>query len=318
MNQSESSLFGEFKGKIRKMDYTLGVGATRAFFKQQGGEGYQYYTFNPRITLHYALAGNSFIRLLGKMNNASPSLSNLSAVEQMIDSLQIQRGNPNLKPYLRYQTELTYELRKGIFYGNLWATYEYLPGAIMDEKRLEGNKIIQTWDNQKDWQRLSCRLRLRLGPVKDIVTMSVAGGINHYLSNGNTYRHTYTNPFTDIQINAVYKRFQAGFELYTNYNGFYGETLSGGENVHVLMAGYKHKNMSINAFIINPFIDNYKVDSENWSQYASYRKSYYIKESSRLFFLRFTYSFSFGRAFDASHKRLNNTDDDTGIMSSGK
>ena len=116
----------------------------------------------------------------------------------------------------------------------------------------------------------------------------------------------------------MYKKFRTGFELYTNYNEFYGETLSGGENVHVLMAGYKHKNMSINAFIINPFVDNYKVDSENWSQYASYRKSYYINESSRLFFLRFTYSFSFGRTFDAAQKRLDNTDNDTGIMSTGK
>ena len=27
---------------------------------------------------------------------------------------------------------------------------------------------VQTWDNQKDWQKLSGRLTLRVGPIKDL------------------------------------------------------------------------------------------------------------------------------------------------------
>ncbi len=318
MNQSETFLYGEFKGKVKKLDYTLGVGVTRSYFGQEGDEGYEYYTFNPRMVLHYALPGNSFIRLRGEISNASPSLSNLSAIEQIVDSLQVQRGNPDLKPYLRYRTELTYEWQKSIFYANLLTTYEYYPKAIMDEKYLDGDKIVQTWDNQKNWQRMATRMTLRVGPVKDIVTLSATGGVNHYISNGNTYRHEYTNWFTDIQLNAVYKNFNAGFGLNTSWNWFYGETMSGGENLHYLMAGYKYKNLSLMAGMFNPFVNNYKVDSENWSQYASYKKSNYLKESSRMFTLRLTYNFSFGRSFKSGQKRLNNADDDSGVMSTGK
>lgn len=318
MDQSETFLYGEFKGKVQKLDYTLGVGVTRSYYGQEGDESYDYYTFNPRIVLHYALPGNSFIRLRGDINNSSPSLSNLSAVEQTIDSLQIQRGNPALKNYLKYRTELTYELQKGIFYGNLWSTYEYQPKAIMDEKRLENGKIIQTWDNQRNWQRAAGRLTLRVGPVKDIVTLSVTGGVNHYISNGNTYKHDYTNWYTSMQLNAMYKKFTAGFIMETNWNWFYGETMNGGENIHILMFGYKHKDLSLTAGMFNPFIDNYKQQSENWSEYASYKKSNYIKESSRMLIFQLTYNFSFGRTFKAGQKRLNNTDDDSGVMSSGK
>ena len=318
MNQSETFLYGEFKGKVKKLDYTLGVGVTRSYFGQEGDEGYQYYTFNPRVVLHYQLPGNSFIRLRGDINNSSPSLSNLSAVQQIIDSLQIQRGNPDLKPFLRYRTELTYELQKSIFYGSIWGTYEYHPKAIMDEKYIDGDKIVQTWNNQKDWQRMASRMTLRVGPVKNIATLSVTGGANHYISNGNTYRHEYTNWFTDIQLNAMYKNFNAAFGLQSNWNWFYGETMSGGENIHYLMLGYKYKNLSFSAGIFNPFADNYKVDTENRSQYASYKKSMYINESSRMLLLRFAYNFSFGRSFKAGQKRLNNTDDDSGVMSTGK
>ncbi|MDR0347913.1 MAG: carboxypeptidase-like regulatory domain-containing protein [Tannerella sp.] len=318
MDQSETFLYAEFNGKVQKLDYTLGAGATRSSYGQEGDESYSYYTFNPRIVLHYALPGNSFVRLRGDINNSSPSLSNLSAVEQTIDSLQIQRGNPALKNYLRYRTELTYELQKGIFNGNLWGVYEYSPKAIMDEKYLENGKIVQTWNNQKNWQRAASRLTLRIGPVKNIATLSVTGGVNHYISNGNTYKHEYTNWFTNMQLNAMYKKFTAGFILETNWNWFYGETMSGGENIHLLMLGYRHKNLSLTAGMFNPFVDNYKQQTENWSEYASYKKSNYVKESSRTLIFQFVYNFSFGRTFKSGQKRLNNTDEDSGVMNSGK
>ncbi|MDR2919559.1 MAG: hypothetical protein LBV72_09395 [Tannerella sp.] len=318
MNQAETFLYTEFKGKLKKLDYTLGLGMTRSYYGQEGDESYDYYTFNPRIVLHYTLPGNSFIRLNGNISNSSPSLSNLSAVDQTIDSLQIQRGNPALKNFLRYRSELTYELQKGLFYCNLFGAYEYHPDAIMDEKYLENGKIIQTWDNQKNWQWLAGRMILRVGPVKDIVTLSVTGGVNHYISNGNTYNHKYTNWFTTMQLNAMYKKFTAGFIMETNWNWFYGETMSGGENIHIAMLGYKHKDLSLTVGMFNPFADNYKQESENWSEYASYKRSNYIKESSRLLIFQLSYNFSFGRTFKSGQKRLNNTDNDSGVMSSGK
>lgn len=318
MNQAQTYLYGEFKGKVEKLDYTLGVGVTRSYFSQEGAENDEDYTFNPRVVLHYTLPGNSSIRLRGDIRNSSPSLSNMNAVEQIIDSLQIQRGNPNLKPYLRYSTELTYELRKGMFYGNLWGTYEYQPDVIMDEKYLDGDKIVQTWDNQENWQRLSGRMMLRVGPIKNIVSLSLTGGVNHYISNGNTYKHEYTNWYGQIDLNAMYKKVTANFGLNTDYNRFYGETLNGGENIHYLMLGYRHKALSLGAGVLNPFVDNFKQKTANRSQYASYEKSNYIKESSRLLLISMTYNFSFGRTFKSGQKQLNNADEESGVMSTGK
>ncbi|MDR0833611.1 MAG: outer membrane beta-barrel family protein [Candidatus Symbiothrix sp.] len=320
MNQADTYLYGEFKGKVQKLDYTLGVGATRSYFGQQGTAGREDYTFNPRLVLRYALPGESSIRLKSEVRNVSPALSNLSNIEQEIDSWQIQRGNPNLKPYLRYMTELTYELKKGIFYGNLQGIHDYLPHAIMDEKRQEGNnKIIQTWDNQTDWQRLNSSIYMRVGPIKDILQVSGSVVVNHFISHGNTYSHTYTDWVYNLEMSASYKKFMAVAQLYNGRSWFYGETMTGGEkNMFMLMLGYKHKEMALNAGIMNPFTDNYKQDSENRSQYASYKKSNYINESSRMVMLQFSYNFTFGRTFNSRQKWLNNADDDAGVMKTGK
>ncbi|MDR0829956.1 MAG: TonB-dependent receptor, partial [Prevotellaceae bacterium] len=104
-----------------------------------------------------------------------------------------------------------------------------------------------------------------------------------------------------------------------SWDWFYGETMSGGEkNMLMLMLGYQHKDISVNVGIMNPFTDNYKQDSENRSQYASYKKSNYINESSRMVVLQFSYNFSFGRAFNSQQKMLNNADDDSGVMKTEK
>jgi hypothetical protein len=311
---------GEWKGKVKKLDYTLGVGVTRSYFEQENdGIGYETYTFNPRLSLFHPLPGNSSVRLTARINNSMPSLSELSAIEQAIDSLQIQRGNPNLKSYVRYQTELNYEWQKGLFYANLQGKYDYFPSAVMEEKFPEGNRIVQTWDNQKNMQYASAKLSLRVGPVKNIVTVMLNGGLNHYISNGNNYRHIYNNPYLNAVVFASYKNFKANLMWdFITYNNFYGETMQGGERAHMLLLGYKYKDMNFGVGAINPFANDYRRDSENMSTYASYKRSLYSNDISRLYFFTFSYNFSFGRSFQSGRKRLNNSDDDAGVMKAEK
>ena len=185
------------------------------------------------------------------MGNVTPSLGELSAIDQVIDSLQIQRGNPNLKSYMSYYTELNYEFRKGLFYVNALGAYEYQPDAIMDEKYLEGNKIIQTWDNQKNWQRVVASANLRVGPIKDILQFSVNGGMNHYMSNGNTYTHRYTNWWCEANVSATWKKWSLWYMVMTNWNWFKGETMSGGENIQGIQLGYRHKDLMVGLRVIN-------------------------------------------------------------------
>lgn len=272
MNQSNSYLFGEFKGKIKKLDYRVGLAVTRYTYSQNGSEeSIKNYSFNPNLMLHYAFSEHAFLRWKGNVYNMAPSLGNLSAVEQEVDSFQIRRGNPNLKSYLCYHTELTGEWQKGIFYTNLWAAYDYQPKAIMDEKFQEGDKIVQTWDNQKDWQKVSGRAMFRIDPIRDLLQLSFTGGVNHYMSHGNHYSHTYTNWFCEAQASLTYKRFSLSWQMNTNWNNFWGETLTGGENIQILGLYYRHKDLRVGIGAFNPFTNDYKVQNENWNQFASYK-----------------------------------------------
>ncbi|MDR2627442.1 MAG: TonB-dependent receptor [Dysgonamonadaceae bacterium] len=315
MQQGETFLFSEWKGSFRKLDYTLGAGLTRSSFLQENdGKEYAYYTLNPRLALFHPLSGNSSVRLTARINNQMPSLSELSAVEQSIDSIQIQRGNSALKPFHSYQSELNYEWRKGIFQANLQGMYWYRPEAIMEEKFWEGNQIVQTWNNQKSWQWITAMLNLRIGPVKDIVTLSLNGGVNHYISHGNTYRHVYDNPFFSTVVTANYRHFQAIFLYNYAWDWFYGETMQGGETYYKPSISYKYRNMSFGA----GFYSNSRQNTENKSKYASYKRYKYYNGKSHSFFFTFTWNIDFGRTIQSAQKRLNNADNDVGVMKVGK
>jgi len=82
MKQSETYLYTEFSGRVKKLNYTAGIGVSRSWFKQEGEEDYQYYTFRPKVSLQYNFTDNMYFRVNGSVNNVSPSLSELSAIEQ--------------------------------------------------------------------------------------------------------------------------------------------------------------------------------------------------------------------------------------------
>ena len=102
-------------------------------------------------------------------------------VRQLIDSLQVRSGNPELKIFTVYKNELEADFRKGLFSGNFHLSYQYQHRPIMEETiRDKNNSFVRTNANQLSWQKLNPELELKLGPLKDILTFSFSTGINYY------------------------------------------------------------------------------------------------------------------------------------------
>lgn len=318
MKQSETYLFAEFSGKVKRLNYMGGVGIARSWFKQEGEDSYQYYSFRPKISLQYNMTDNTFIRLGGSVGNTSPALSELSAIEQIIDTLQIRRGNPYLTPYMNYNTYLNYEYRKGLFTGGVNLYYWYSPDMIMEETLFENNKFIRTYANQNSWQKVSGDLNVRFGPIKNILMFNITGGVNHFISDGRTYRHTYTNLYYTASVMAMYKKFMGMFQIGSPRNNFVGETMHGGENIHLFMVRYNQGKFTAGAGIMLPFSSLYKREDENRNRYAPYKMESFSTSASRMLLLTFSWNFEFGRKYKGGSKRLNNIDTDAGIVKGDK
>ena len=318
MWQSETYGFAEIVGKVNKFSYTLGVGANRSWFKE-GTVDNTYWIFTPTVRLGWQPHKNSFIRYTFQMNPSIPSLSSLTDVEVLLDTLQIVRGNPNLQTYKNFKNNLNISYNKGVFRSYLNLNHRYAKNPIMEDVFIEGNKVILTENNQDYFQQLDVNLNLgvngvTIGPLPQFLSLYVDFGYSRYTSKGWNYKHTFDDFNFNINATLTYRNW-ALFAQYRRFlSSLYGETIQNGSDMSTLGLVWMKNNLQLGAFVLNPFTHNYHQGYERLSKYAPVVSWDYMKEMGQMAVLRLSYNFSFGRKHKAGDKRLNNADRDAGII----
>ncbi|GHT27061.1 TonB-dependent receptor [Bacteroidia bacterium] len=317
LHNSNLYAFVQLQGKLSKISYIAGLGLSRSSFKEAANE-YAFLTFQPNVSLSYPFLQTSYLRYRFSVTPLLPSLSALSNVRQDLDDFRVNEGNPNLKPYRRYRNSIVYQYKKSLFSGTLTETYDYYQNPIMEnifrEDGNNGSVFVYTRNNQKKFQRLGTILSLSVGPVKDIVSFSLEGGVNRYFSTGNNYYHQYTNGYIGATIQAYYKNWIGYTSVNTRENSLYGETISMGESLNNIALYYTIKNCRLGLSMLYPYSDAWKAGSENLSDLA-YSKSWtYIKENGRMLLLNFAWNVNYGKKHQSGQKKLNNSDTDSGIV----
>lgn len=318
MDQTQTSAFGDLQGKVKNFTYSGSVGFTRSWFKE-GKEDHEYYVFTPTIRLSFVPHKNGFLRYRFNIDPSIPSLGSLTNVEQALDTIQIVRGNPALKTYKIYNNMLNYSYQIKKFQGDLNVKYQYYDNPIMESVFVENGKLIMMDENQRSYQRLNFELNMGLrsltvGALKDFFSFNMALGYTNYRSKGNLYNHKYDNFYYHIVAILQYKRLSFIGEFRKNQNSLFGETILKGENMTGFLATYNHKSLQVGAGIMFPFTNNYRTGSERKSAVAPVKSWNYIKEAGRLFSIRVSYNFEFGRKYKSGKKNLNNSDNDAGII----
>lgn len=315
MNTAETYTFAEYQFRKNKFNYLFGLGMMRTY-NSQGNENNEKYIFRPKVRVAYNVCDNAFIRYTASISGYPPSLSDLNNVEQEMDSLQIQRGNPNLRTVMYYTTDLTAGFNKGIFSAELKAQYNYDRKPIMEQIVFENDKFIHTKDNQRGFHRISFYGSLKTKLWGDNLVLSMRPTFRRYISEGNDYSHSYNMWRMSASLNFNYKGWVAIFEVQTRWNEFWGETLNKGEKNHMFSVGYNASKWSLSMWAFNPFSKNYSQSSINRSDLTPKYSKVYSSDlgQGNLLVLNFSMNLNFGRQYNSASKRLNNDDSDAGIM----
>jgi hypothetical protein len=319
MHENRTTWFVETKGTAGRMNYSL-AGRFSHYWTQQGDNSYTKNVVYPQLRLGYNFSDKLSLSYMGKLTYDTPSLSDLSDVSQLIDSLQIRRGNPNLKISHTWSHYLNCSWQSGLFNIEGGIFYMNQNRPVMEETLRENDKFIRTTLNQRSWQKVNPSVNITFGPLKNILTLSFGGGMSYFDSKGVDYHHCYTNWYCNASVTVNYKNFTFYVEGQTHCNDFYGETLHYGENLYHMALKYKYKSMNFGIVAINPFSrhDSYNRPSENRSRYAPSYNTWYLRESSQLFVGTFSWNINFGRKYNASQKQIHNSDSDAGTMKTTK
>ena len=317
MNTSESYLFAEYNQKINRFSYTLGIGGMRTWH-QQGELSQEKYILRPTITLSYNAPKNFYFRYNAYMSGYSPSLSDLSDVTQEIDIYQVRRGNPNLHSASYISNSLTASWKCKYVSIELFGRYSYDHKPIMEETLFENDHFVRTMANQKGFHRLNIQSTIQMYPWEEYIMIKLNPFFNRYISNGNTYTHTHSNLGFRSSIVGKYKNWTAMAEMNTSFHDLWAETLSRGEALHSIAIGYNHDKFSIQGMIMNPFTKRYEQSVDNLSVLAPNKQLAYSTQLSRIVMLNVSFNLGFGKQYNNSRKRINNSDNESGILSGTK
>lgn len=311
-------VYGEYWQRLgEKVDLTAGVGMLY-YDNKSGDVSSTSCFFRPRMNLRYRASKSSTFRFSFSGSGNTPTISQLTNVAQQIDNTQVSMGNAGLKNFMSYRSQLQYEYTKGAFYGYLRSTYWYRHNPIMECKYLDGNSIINTYANHKNAHVFTNELHLALNSWKGWVTASTQFGHYRSIMHGNDYTHTYNNYYMNGFIGLEHWNWTLGYQYQTNYNYFKGETLSGGESLTVIGLMYKHKTAQFMLAVMNPFSNDFKVESENRNRYAGYKRTSYLNATRQLVALGVRWNIQWGRKHNSGSKRLNNSSGSESVKASGK
>jgi len=314
---SETYGYAEYQLRKNKFNYTFGIGAMRTF-DSQDAISMEKYIFRPVLRIAYNINKNTYIRYNGYISGNAPSLSDLNNVTQNIDAYQIQQGNPNLQTIWFVSNTINAGYNRKIFGLEFYTQYNYYHQPIMEQISLIDSVFIHTNINQQAFHRIYSELTLKLKPWKDYLALSVTPGLNHYVSEGTDYFHTYNNWRVRASIMATYKNWYLNGDVYTRWNNLWGETVNYGERLIILHAGYNTQKWGASIMMINPFTTEYSIGYANRSALAPFTSNIYTHNLGQVITLNFSLNLNFGRKYQVADKRLDNSDTDAGIMTGTK
>jgi len=317
MRNSDLYAYVELLLKWNKLTCTFGSGMAYTHINQIEGTTLNRWNYRPTAKFLYPLSKVASLRFSYKLRNQLPSLSELSAVEQQVDSLRILKGNPLLHTYLTHSFSLDYDLNVPNCNMGVSLLYELRNHPVMEQTVFDASKqlFVRSYDNQKRFEKMDASLYANISLWKDHVSLYFNGGVTQYLSNGNDYFHRYTNLYYISQLRGSVAKWTLTATFINQFNLFYGETMNTLNKYNEVSLDYRlNKQMRLGLGLMNPFGEySNSYRSENYSHLTRTTSiSHY--PLTRVASLSFTWNFDFGKEYKAIARKINNSDSENGIL----
>ena len=309
-------MYAEYGGNIGKLMYRIGTGATQV--TQDNTDAHDsHWLFTPKLILSTNLSKNMSLQWVTSSQSNTPPISQLSNNASLVIPGVLSIGNPYLKSYNTYKSELIHKWNLGWLQTQIGLNYKYTDSPInryYTQQEINGQQyIVGTNENANYSSELGGSYLLVISPFKSqVLTLTVQGYVYRQTVSSpiiGHYHHTWAPLYYAIQFrkgnwgasyigNIVSKRLN-------------GSTLDAGENQSHLQVYWQKKNWRI-------FAADYWIFTR--SRYSGYsmptsvlQSTYktWIDDNKSMFVLGFSYDFSTGKSIKINRK-LRNKDSDTG------
>lgn len=182
-------------------------------------------------------------------------------------------------------------------------------------ERTEDDKFIYTQRNQKEIDALNAMAYVNYWIIPEKLSIMAYGGLFRCFNFGYDYTHCYTSYFVAGSIDAYLGNFSISAYADNGSRFLEGETKGYNGGYSVLNASYKYKNWQFSISWQQPLVKRYKMfQSEILNKNLKKNIALYNTDYSNMISLKITWRIEKGRKYRSADKRINLSDNDTGIM----
>ncbi|WP_380077507.1 outer membrane beta-barrel protein [Falsiporphyromonas endometrii] len=318
ITENELYCFSGVTGMLgNKISYNASIGLSNNHFNTLLDQSFDYTYFRPEVRLSYFIDESSECNLNYEINTNTPSIGQLTNNPYYKGQNYIFVGNTNLNPNNRHHISLSYF--KGIkkFVINAETSFDHASKPIAPVFKTNNTDIIETFDNIDYSNMAKASLFLQWYPLNgNLLRLRIYSEVYHQQNKLDNEKWSYTDYMVAPSIKINYKKwsFETCFQsARTSLDGQIKREVS---SLFYSELSYRPiKNMNITAGLRYPFYDGtstkYKTTGTNL---ISRTESELIKSNANMVYINFAYNFTFGKSKPNVKLKMNNQDNDSGVL----
>ncbi len=300
---SQNDLLAEWRHSGSIWQYEAGVALTYITGSSTSGKKV---ALNPRASLHYRFSDHGSAGLYFESSSVTPGVNDVSPTLQRVDRYQWSQGSERLSPYLTYTAKGEFNFKLHNVTAKITVSNSYADNPIMTAKRYCDDMIVQSPYNAGYNNHFDTHAMLRLPLFSGHLSLTAEGGWHRFDSKGINYRHSYSQPYVNLQLMLLLKSWWFMAKYNNSYNRLWGETItSANQNLTNLGIGYTYKSITLSGGGVNP-LGNVALRSRDLSKIAGYDRIYQATGSNTLIWGGITINLRHGKKRVATQKKLDN------------
>ena len=308
-------LFGEMKGKWRKLGYVAGLGVSTEHYRQ-GDHHFSFWLFRPKGTLTYEILPSLNLCYSLEISQHISQIAMISDTKIRQNSMEWTVGNPDITPnkVTRHQLKLSYTMPR--FTSELFSEYRTDPQCNMASySRTADNQFYYTQKIQQGIKLLYVGNDTNWDIIPDVLSCSLSATLGRFINQGDTYSHYLTSFNYSGSIQATLGKWSFYAYADNGWKFMEGETWNQQGAATYLTCTYHIGNCAFSLYWQHPFQHNPKMNyAELVNEYIQKKTTLYGKDFGNMVSVNFSWKFNQGRKYRDIHKELRNEDRQTGIL----
>ena len=305
-------------GMLRqRFNYSISTSVNNNIFTTIENKNYNFIYFRPQVKLGYFIGQSSDLTFNYEVNTETPSVSSLTYNPYFKDHNYIFAGNPNLAPSNNHNLSLSYFKGFKKFIINAEVGYSYTKDAIAPIFQSDDTNIIETFGNLDNAQNMKASLFLQWYPFSNnILRLRLYSEVFHQINKLGDSQWNHMGYSIIPSIYLAYNKWGLQLFYQTQKKSLIGQTTKNIPSMASVELSYKPiKNLTITGGIRYPFYDSWKqVTSVSGTPLLHRTETERIINNANMIYINLVYNFSFGKNKKDIKFKIQNKDEDSGIL----